>query len=207
VCGQVRPRVIAVSCPVQGKRTRDERKGAGSLLLRALATEARRGPEHTLSGVGSSTEGTSGAADRAPLRGGTREAALHGEGFAKAWPSQATLWMALLSGHIFGEGDSSLRRKQVCDRRCPSQSGWGKSSRASDRCGERLSRGSPRWPLAREISAGLAPKGALATRYKSCAGGDSGVVCGARSIKRLCSQFVSIADVGKRRAVLTTTGE
>jgi hypothetical protein len=32
-------------------------------------------------------------------------------------------------------------------------------------------------------------------------------VGGARSIEQLCSQFVSIADVAKRRAVLTTTGE
>jgi hypothetical protein len=37
-------------------------------------------------GVGPSTEGTSGAADRAPLRGGAREAALKA-GFATAWPA------------------------------------------------------------------------------------------------------------------------
>jgi len=32
-------------------------------------------------------------------------------------------------------------------------------------------------------------------------------VCGARSIEQLCSHFVSIAEVGKQRAVLATTGE
>jgi hypothetical protein len=33
------------------------------------------------------------------------------------------------------------------------------------------------------------------------------VVCGVWTIERLCSQFVSIAEVSKRRAVLVTLGE
>lgn len=61
--------------------------------------------------------------------------------------------------------------------------------------------GQPQQPLAREISAGRALKGALATRNQSFAEGDLGAVCGARSIRRLCSHFVSIAEVDKRRVV------
>jgi hypothetical protein len=33
------------------------------------------------------------------------------------------------------------------------------------------------------------------------------VVCGVWTVGRLCSLFVSIAEVGKRRAVLATLGE
>jgi hypothetical protein len=53
----------------------------------------------------------------------------------------------------------------------------------------------------------LARKRAQATHKKRCAGGNSGVVCGVWTVGRLCSQFVSIAEVGKRRAVLATLGE
>jgi hypothetical protein len=61
--------------------------------------------------------------------------------------------------------------------------------------------GQPQRPLTREISAGKAPKGANATRNQSCAEGDLGAVCGDRSIRRSCSHFVLIAEVGKRRVV------
>jgi hypothetical protein len=47
----------------------------------------------------------------------------------------------------------------------------------------------------------------VATRSESCAEGDFYAVCGARPIEQLCSHFVTIAEVGKRRAVLATTGE
>jgi hypothetical protein len=53
-------------------------------------------------------------------------------------------------------------------------------------------RGLPRRFLARETSAGEALKGVLAIAQK----------CGVWSIVRLCSQFVSIAEVDKRRSVL-----
>jgi hypothetical protein len=46
----------------------------------------------------------------------------------------------------------------------------------------------------------------LATRNSSCAEGDFSVVCGARIISRLCSQFVSIAEVDERRAVQAIDG-
>lgn len=57
---------------------RDERKGAGSLLIRPLVTEGGGARERTLSGVNLSMEGTSGAAECALLRGGAQEAALEG---------------------------------------------------------------------------------------------------------------------------------
>jgi len=38
-------------------------------------------------------------------------------------------------------------------------------------------------------------------------GATSGAVCGVRSIGRLCSSIVSIAEVDKRRMVLATPGE
>jgi len=66
---------------------------------------------------------------------------------------------------------------------------------------------SPWRPLAREISAGCAPKGARPPAAKAASEGDLDAVCGVRLILRLCSYFVSIAEVDKRRAVLAITGE
>jgi hypothetical protein len=42
---------------------------------------------------------------------------------------------------------------------------------------------------------------------RSCTEGDFGAVSGVRPIEQLCSHFVTIAEVGKRRAVWATTGE
>jgi hypothetical protein len=87
--------------------------------------------------------------------------------------------MSLKAGHIFGGGFSSPRRKQACDRRCP------RTNRVGVKLPPRaiaVRRGSrvvyPEKPLTRDISAGLAPKGAVAARSISCAEGDFGAVCG-----------------------------
>ena len=86
-------------------------------------------------------EGTSGAADRVSLRGDVREATLNA-GSRVSGVRRADLWMWLLKkGLILDGGDSSHRRKQACDRRCPSGSGWGKAPSASDRGGERSAMG------------------------------------------------------------------
>ena len=75
------------------ERAVEEKAPALSSLKRSPEPRAQRGRGRIPSGVGLSMEGTSGAADRALLRGRVREAALNGEGSAKAGPSQATLWV------------------------------------------------------------------------------------------------------------------
>jgi len=50
--------------------------------------DARAGRERTLSRVGTSMEGTSGAAECASLRGETHEAALHGRASRKRGPAR-----------------------------------------------------------------------------------------------------------------------
>jgi hypothetical protein len=80
-------------------------------------------------------EGTSGAADCVLFREGAQEAALQGR------PSFGEVCWAI----PFDRGRNrtvvelswafKLGPTRDCDRRCPSQSGWGKSTAASGRCG------------------------------------------------------------------------
>jgi|SwirhirootsSR2_FD_contig_61_727073_length_339_multi_2_in_0_out_0_1 hypothetical protein len=55
------------------------------------------------------------------------------------------------------------------------------------------------WPVKSQLAD--LRKGYRPPAVKSFAEGDLCAVCGARSIRRLCSHFVSIAEVGKRRMV------
>jgi len=100
-------------------------------------------------------EGTSGAEDRVSLRGDVREAALYvGSRVSEVQRGEPADVALLKEGSFTSGGDSSLRRKQVCDRRCPSRSGWGEAPSASDRSAERSNVGTPRRPLICESSAG-----------------------------------------------------
>lgn len=119
-----------------------------------LETEGGRGLD-TPFGEDLSMKGTSGAAERVLLRGRAREAALK-TGCAEARPRQASLWMPSNSRGIFGGGVSSLRRKQPCDRRCPSRIGLGKSfHRERSRVGGALRRFNHEslWPVTSRLAA------------------------------------------------------
>jgi hypothetical protein len=106
-------------------------------------------------------EGTSGAADAAPLRGGTVEAALEA---CSAFPRNTPGDFA--NGHSKPKPMASetpvTGAREHRDRRCASRSGWGEASGASDRVGRcRANEGftPPARPLARDISAGSARRG------------------------------------------------
>lgn len=73
-------------------------------------------------GASPSMKGTSGAADRALLRGGAREAALRRvcESSARQASSRGTL-----TGSIRRRRLLRPALKRACDRRCPSRLGWG----------------------------------------------------------------------------------
>jgi hypothetical protein len=80
-------------------------------------------------------EGTSGAAEGAPFREGAQEAALQGQSRfgAASWVvsfARGRNRTVVRSGWTFRQ---DLTRDH--DRRCPSQSGWGKSTAASGRGG------------------------------------------------------------------------
>lgn len=98
--------------------------------------------------------------------------------------------------------------KTVLRQEVPEPIGLGKSShRERSRVGGALRRFNHEslWPVTSRLA--VLRKGLGHPPSQSCDGGDSGAVGGVRSIEQLCSQFVSIADVAKRRAVLTATGE
>jgi hypothetical protein len=126
-------------------------------------------------------EGTSGAAERALLRGRAREAALSCEGPRQRAPGRAGARASDCEVDSCREanqlpmtpaspGGGSSR---VCDRRCPSQQGWGEASTASGRGGRSCPRDlnslrmapDPRdldWPttqVARPSAARSSPKG------------------------------------------------
>jgi hypothetical protein len=82
------------------------------------------------------TEGTSGAAERAPLRGGTREAALSQRVPRKRRPRETRIASAAPVRHARERAPQGAlpRRRQLQpaldtggDKRCPSRSGWGEA--------------------------------------------------------------------------------
>jgi hypothetical protein len=139
-CGPLSPCVGLVSAPdrqgpafashrsvkAEGSERRFERR-------RVPSTGCQQPGDNPAHGhVGSSsTEGTSGAADLAPLRGGTGEAALMGSARAGparwdrrgARPACRTCWACSLARRRALQ--PVLPRSH--DRRCPSGSGWGEA--------------------------------------------------------------------------------
>jgi hypothetical protein len=105
-------------------------------------------------------EGTSGAADRAPLRGGAREAALEGErSRERRHAGRARGWHLARVRRRWRLQPAPSRPR---DRRCPSGSGWGEAPTASDRGGREPNDGRKpaERPLTREFSVGCTSKGA-----------------------------------------------
>jgi hypothetical protein len=165
-------------------------------------------------------EGTSGAAERAPLRGGTRDAALSRRVRESGNPGRRRSLRRSTSGSFVCDVPKGRPRRRPLqpalvtnsDMRCPSRSGWG----------EALHRERSRWevpnrgkltlvrPLARDISAGHAPQGALppaaqgrdrkvtVTRVAATMGDRGRGHAGCRR-SGLCSRVVSIAEVDRRR--------
>lgn len=62
------------------------------------------------------------------------------------------------------------------------------------------------WPLTRDLSAGRLRKEIGRPRRRLCLKATLSVVSGVKAIVRLCSHFVSIAEVDKRRVVFTVPG-
>jgi hypothetical protein len=105
-------------------------------------------------------KGTSGAAERVLLRGRVREAALK-IGCAEARPRQASLWMPSFRGASSAEASPASGGNSLA-------TGGARANRVGEKLPRRaIARGrscvvglGQRQPLARDISAGCAPKGA-----------------------------------------------
>jgi len=156
-----------------------------------------------------SIEDTSGAADRALLRGRSREAAL-----VRARGSPR-LVDELVNGAQTRERRYRRHHRpaasRVRDMKCPSRLGLGKSSgKASDRLRRSRIEANPRRPLTHETSVGRALTASRNARGQSGATchpiGDSSArgrprtaQAGFEQSRGACSRAVSIAEVGERR--------
>jgi hypothetical protein len=127
-------------------------------------------------------EGTSGAAERDLLRGRAREAALSGAPTVvgrrrrrRASVARQASSNRVHDGGSGGVGVSSRRSPRARDMRCPSRSGWGEASTASDLGGRcRTSRPSASrrgpWPVTSRLATG--PQGPVAIRSSATPRGD-----------------------------------
>jgi hypothetical protein len=163
-------------------------------------------------------EGTSGAADRAPLRGGMREAALSsGARWLRAPRTQASSKGGACEAGSCGARKRVQRRRHLQpaprragNRRCPSRLGWGEASSASDRGGRRqrpgtLARVFGPWPSTSRLAALRKEQSHLQPSCRKAARRDqlhrratAGVVLRGSDELRWCSRIVSIAEVDKR---------
>jgi hypothetical protein len=143
-------------------------------------------------------EGTSGAADRGPLRGGSREAALQGQ--RRGDTGQVGRVRQRVVFRSTRRCRSPAGAPRARDMRCPSRSGWGEALAASDRGGRsRASRANAlSRPLARDVSVGCAsrtatrtPSAAVRERHEKqlCSWATVSMVRGVRTIRRLCSRI------------------
>jgi hypothetical protein len=130
-------------CPSSWARRTSRIEEAPTRPFHRLGTGCGGAGRDPLKRVGPAMEGTSGAADRALLRGRACEAALSCEGPRQRAPGRADARASDCEVDSCREanqlpmtpaspGGGSSR---VCDRRCPSRQGWGEASTASDRGG------------------------------------------------------------------------
>jgi len=160
------------------------------LRILALETDAWIRQERTLSRVGPSMEGTSGRRNALSFAGGRVRrpftAWLRESGVSPGEPVDIPQLRGILGG-----GFSSPRRKQACDRRCPSQSGWGEGSTASDRAGKkpRIGDYTGPWPVKsrlaelRKEARPPAVRAALEATPARCAGLDRSGGCARNSFR------------------------
>jgi hypothetical protein len=106
------------------------------------------------------------------------------------------------------DGDSCHSRSRTYDMRCSSRSGWGKASIVSDHDGGSRPEDNAGRPLTRDISVGSASQGAQPpAKAAQCFWATRSAVRGVRSVRRLWSRVVSVAEIDKRRVALALAGE
>lgn len=127
----------------------------------------------TPSGVSLSMEGTSGAADRALLRGRVREAALKSGASRERGPAGRTCgYLSLVEGYL---RRTRLQRPAETGARqeVPERIGLGKSSHRERSRRREAERPSTQSPWTREHSAGCGSEKGRRCPLTGCAGGDS----------------------------------